>query len=891
MKWIVVWMAVCWLPLATIAQTKTLSGQLLNSKSQPIPQATVVWKRTGGLVLQYAISNEQGRFQISFTDTLSLSGTVLEITHLSYKHRQLLLLPGQSDYRIILEESATLLPEVNVKSRPAAIVKGDTTSFNVRSFAREDDRSIGDVIGRMPGLSVDEKGTIYYNGQPVSNLYIHGDDLMDGRYGMATKAINKELIQSVEVIQHHQPIKALEGKKPSDAVALNLVLKDENSLALSGQAMVGGGLPAQYDATGNTIVLSKRIKLLNSLKANNSGTDYADELAQLGSTTPPPNSSNPPGQLLYTGTVGNPNLPKRNYYFNRSAIINLNNLINNRKGLQLRSNIQGFIDRQSLQYHNDTKQYLADDTVYYRESQDAIRKPFALQTAFTVTANKSSYYFSNRLRANISGEQQSSQLSINNSSLGLDLRLRQYELNNFLHYIPGLKNGNNLELQWLVSYSTNPQRLMADTGLHPAILHKDIPYTATRQEVSVPAFQQQLSLTYMIRKGSILQRYEAGLLTERQQLQSTLALGETNDSFQPYPGDAGNDLRWQRDRAHVTGHYTYSKDKIQIGLSLPLIWQSIRYRQEDYNLQERLPRLFLNPSASINWKINLEDYLRLNYSYNNNMGNITGIYRGTLLTNYRSLQASDADLLETRTAGASLYYHYQRSIHLLSAHASLQYNKIIANAITASRIDNNIQRTILLPYENDQSAITANAGVSKYVFALKATFSLTAAFQQSRYNQFINDQWLPWRNRQLSVKAGIDTRLFNRVTLRYNSTAARSNNHQKNSLAGEKPITNTMSRLDQQGELGLSNGSKWLIILRARHLYSQQPGLTTVNYVFTDFNIRYKYTRWRTDFELDLINIANIKSYDLFRISTNLISATRYDIRGRMAMLRATFNL
>jgi hypothetical protein len=82
------------------------------------------------------------------------------------------------------------------------------------------------------------------------------------------------MIKNVEVIQHHQPIKMLQNKKPTDAVAINLVLKDENSLKLSGQAMVGAGLPEQYDAALNTMTFNKKFKMLNVLKANNSGIDY-----------------------------------------------------------------------------------------------------------------------------------------------------------------------------------------------------------------------------------------------------------------------------------------------------------------------------------------------------------------------------------------------------------------------------------------------------------------------------------------------------------------------------------------------------------------------------------------------------------------------------------------
>ncbi|WP_315817630.1 hypothetical protein [Paraflavitalea speifideaquila] len=77
----------------------------------------------------------------------------------------------------------------------------------------------------------------------------------------------------------------------------------------------------------------------------------------------------------------------------------------------------------------------------------------------------------------------------------------------------------------------------------------------------------------------------------------------------------------------------------------------------------------------------------------------------------------------------------------------------------------------------------------------------------------------------------------------------------------------------------------------ARHLHSRQPQVSTVSYLFMDLNLRYKHKAWRTDFEFDLTNIANVNTYELYRVSSNLFSADRYQIRGRMAVLRATFNL
>ncbi|WP_316795768.1 hypothetical protein [Pedobacter agri] len=47
---------------------------------------------------------------------------------------------------------------------------------------------------------------------------------------------------------------------------------------------------------------------------------------------------------------------------------------------------------------------------------------------------------------------------------------------------------------------------------------------------------------------------------------------------------------------------------------------------------------------------------------------------------------------------------------------------------------------------------------------------------------------------------------------------------------------------------------------------------------------------WKIDIELDFINVANIKTYEVFRTTSNQFYQSRYEIRVRTGMLKATFN-
>lgn len=883
-----------WLQTPLLAQVKQLTGLLKGPGGKPLPQASVSLRNKQGLIVQYAISNDKGSFQLSLPDTANLTSLSLEVSHLGYKRLLTPLQKGKYAYELQLEEQAVLLPEVQVKNRPVISNKGDTVSYNVRSFAQEEDRSIGDVLRRMPGIEVGDDGKIYYNGQQVSNLYIHGDDLMAGRYGLAPKVINKELIQSVDVIRNHQPVKVLQDKTTSDAVAVNLVLKDENSLALTGQAMLAGGWPKLYDAALNTIILNKSLKMINAAKSNNSGVDYQSDYEQLGSDAFSSSGGGaPPPNLLSGGTVPNPDLPRRNYYFNRSGLINLNHLVNNKKGVQFRTNVQGFSDRQTFDYSSTVEQYLAGDTIIYREKQDALRKPWFINGAFTVMANTNKYYIRNKTDVQLKGDYNSSQLQSNTLNFGQQLRSRQQTFSNDFDFKPFSKSRNMLDIHLYTSYATNPQRLFVDQGLHSEILNDSLPYAAIVQQARIPAWYNEASLGYIIPSNTrwITQEYKLGFSSEQQTLISGLELVQDNGSINSYEGDVGNDLRWRCNVLQASAKYSLNKGRFNASIFVPFTWQGIRYRQPEYALDTRDRQFFINPTGWVKYRINVEDHLQFNYRYNNNMGNISGVYRGAILTNYRSLLANDAGLQERSMANASLSYSFQRAIIMLFINAGIAYTKTTVNSLYASIVTDNIQRSILLPYENDQSSFSANAGISKYIFALKSTVSVKGTFSKGRYNQFINDQFLPYDNNTTSLQVTIESKPFGMFSLRYNGGSGWSNSRRRDLVTAAKTISNRMNRIDQNIVFGIMPLRSVFMNFTARHLHSRQPQVSIVSYLFMDLNLRYKHKPWRTDFEFDLTNIGNVNTYELYRVSSNIFSANRYQIRGRMAVLRATFNL
>ena len=124
----------------------------------------------------------------------------------------------------MLQEKATEIKEVKLKTK-LITKRGDTISYDLKSFESKADRSLADVLKKIPGIEVNKDGSILYQGEPINKFYVNGKDLMEGSYGLINNSLPKDAVQKVEVLENHQPVKILQDKLSSENAAINVQLK------------------------------------------------------------------------------------------------------------------------------------------------------------------------------------------------------------------------------------------------------------------------------------------------------------------------------------------------------------------------------------------------------------------------------------------------------------------------------------------------------------------------------------------------------------------------------------------------------------------------------------------------------------------------------------------
>lgn len=188
-------------------------------------------------------------------------------------------LPIDSDFsEVLLGRKVTRLKDVIVEA-PDIYAKGDTLVFNVEKYASAKDNAIIDVIKRLPGIKVEEDGTIKYQGKPINKFYLDGNDFIGGQYGLATNNISHKEVKSVEVMENHQPVKALEGIEFPEEAGINLKLKEDARGRWVGVAQAAAGIePFLYNASVFTMRMAPKIQNMFTLKGDNTGWNPANEI-------------------------------------------------------------------------------------------------------------------------------------------------------------------------------------------------------------------------------------------------------------------------------------------------------------------------------------------------------------------------------------------------------------------------------------------------------------------------------------------------------------------------------------------------------------------------------------------------------------------------------------
>ncbi len=850
---------------------KEIRGHVINRNThQPVENVMVTAHSTRSKsILAYTVTLADGTFTLksaNFPDTIDI--TVNSMTIKSQTKR----VQSNMDFvEFSVKEETVTLKEVKVNA-PKIRQKGDTINYMVSSFTNETDRSIGDVLKRLPGIQVLSSGKILYQNKPISKLYIEDLDLLQGKYGIATNNIEASKVASVQVLENHQPLKILKNAELPETAAINLKLKKSGLGAFFLTAQLGTGLPVVL--LNNEVVSMRFTRSQQNLlmyKGDNTGRDIVKEMASFYHA--PSNSD------LQFFNLEKPSLPRINeqhYLFNDAHIASLNDLRTLKKDYILTTNLNFLHDRQKRNtiYRRDIL-LNSQEPVRIDEEMRARLMKRELNGTLTLERNQDDFYLNNRLDFFSKWNMESSDISADMPILQKQ-RMPSARIENTFRHLQK-KDGRTKRFNSNISYTTQQHTL----NVFPVLFKNlNVLDSTAQQNLSFKQFESDFyyqEYRKLNRKWDL--NYQAGVFFNHYSLASEMY----HDKKTPITVDSlTNKLR--RNEYGINGtlmlFYRYSSN-FKLGFQTPVRLMNLDRHDWIRDTQQNRWYLFVHPKMYFDYTRKRYGF-RLNMSHTKNISTIREDMLGYILSSYRSMNRNDAVVSENRMTTADLLVTYKNPFTTLFASANLSYSFTKRNTLYDIVYTGMLNTTTNIHHPNTAHTCNAKTSLGKEIPALRSTVKLTGNYSHNQsvalYQGLISD----YRLETFSLSPNIQTDL-NFIIFKYNA----SYRYNKNKINNERKAS--IHYLKQEFSASVIPTKGLLFHLSFNHYHNSRITSSARSMWFGNIGVRYKHKR--AEWRLDWTNIFNTKQFVAYSYNDVSSYYSAYKLRPSEILLKVRFTV
>ena len=883
---------------------KTISGVITDTDGKALASASVTIEEPGkNAILAYGISNAKGEYKVSFTS--SESNLDLKIKAFNQKPITTSIKNEDQKQNFSMDSQATEIQEVRLKTK-LITKKGDTISYDLKSFENKNDRTLADVLKKIPGIEVNKDGTVLYQGEAINKFYVNGKDLMEGGYGTVNNSLPKDAVSKVEVLENHQPVNILRDKVPSEQAAINIKLK--KSVTMTGRGEIGAGFsPLLWNVKLTPMFFGQKNQWVVNYKANNNGESVENEgnLLAFGSRWEGRRSQAAQKSWTNVETAGIPNIGEKRYLLNNVHFFSANLLTSpfKNKEWELKANASytnNSIKREDLQtkVYEPGSQAVNQGGTFISSTNNRFFDNVAKgELIFTKNAKKGFFKntttwnsFWNTDRADVdnnlpplkddptatpihkfANESLESPSNMFQNSLSTIIPWKD-KLVNFMSYIKYQKDKQTLKV--------NPGSYMDNFGF--GNFNSITQYTNSKtMEINHSA---SVGLSY--RKWTFTPEF--GLNLNFNNLSSAIT-GETNGSNMYLGQDYQNDVDWNEVQPYTQVGVNYKSQNLSLNVTLPMNFYGITYKD---NLRQKYldksktvfePNMF----ASLDFASFFKLWAFANQSYD--FGNFGFLYGGKMLTNPTSLQVRFSDKIEmpeylTRSAGSRL--EYRNPLNNLFFNVRYNYSTNKRNLIESYTTNGFISELMLQSLENTIKSQTEGAEIGKYFPKFKTNLSVSGNNTDSNSFSYFNSDLRESSNSRQTMGVKFNNTYFSWLSVDYNISLNWSKNTNKsdNTVFTSSGWNHNLAAYIYPSD-NHTFGFNW------DDLSTSASGNHFRN-TFFDLSYQYTWVKKKIDFEFKWLNIANRKVYETVNIDVlqQLVTTNQMYIRPSQFMFTVKFN-
>ena len=284
--------------LTLFGQSYSIEGYITDQQTEPLPSATVVvLSQIDSTMAGFALSTNDGRFIIR---NIEKGVYLLQVSYLGYEqYSEQKSVTGANKKvdvkNIQLSLASNQIEEIVVKGETIPIeVKKDTIVYNANAFKTQPNDVVEDLLRQMPGIEVEEDGTIVAQGEEVQKVTVDGKDFFGNDPSIATKNLPAKAIDKVEFFDQKSDRAEFTGVDDGERTkTMNLELKEDYKKGFFGNVEVGAGYEhgeeeTRFKLRGNVNRFSKKSQLsiignLNNINEQGFSTkEYYSFMSSIG---------------------------------------------------------------------------------------------------------------------------------------------------------------------------------------------------------------------------------------------------------------------------------------------------------------------------------------------------------------------------------------------------------------------------------------------------------------------------------------------------------------------------------------------------------------------------------------------------------------------------------
>ncbi len=821
-----------------------VQGTIMDAeKDIPLSNVQVTIKQDK-VILQYTYSDEQGHFKIKGE---SRADNILTFSLIGYKPVEIKMTEIQDRILVKLYPQSIVINEVVIKA-PKIRGQGDTVTYFVNQFSSDRDKTIGDVLRKMPGINVDTKGKITYNGKEINKFYIEGQDLLEGKYGIATNGIPQQEVGTVEVYEDHQPIKALEGLFFSDQAAINIKLKEGAKAHWITTLDLESGLPLPlWEIKSFTMLIKKNQQNISILKSNNRGHDLSHECETV-TTRGFFNQDDyyNQSQDIDVALPSTPSLSPERTLDNRSHLFSTNQLWGLKNNYQLKGQINYLNDETKSEATSKTIYYLPDGSYILSETENGKSYQNMLTTNLTLIGNKDKFYLRNTLNTEWKWHRIDLMTQNDKNLIQEKAYMPSHKVSNNFNLVKRLRS-QSISFSSFILWQSTPNTLDIFTDEK----EKQI------QSVSTFFLFNNNHAIYSFTLGKFILSLNGGINFLLRQMDSN----QQNNHI-PVEGDLlYNDIQTNYIRSYLNPKIELNKRFLILTIQCPVSYYHYIYKKEKQ--RQTMNYGIYSPSLKVQWNLTPDLKWTILGGILQDKPDEFLWYNGWIVQNYRTIRQGYMTTQKKNGKMMNMDISYKNLSLLLFANAkiSLQWNneKYIESQ---NFINKNLIVRSIIPEKHLSRQQLLQGEVSKGIDFIDGSASLQGIYYTQFNRMYQDESLMPFDTQLFSLFGKLNGKLGDKVDWNYSiSYSSASLNVNKNNLFSSKKVSNKVG-------LSWSPFSKISFQANGEFYRNEIANDEFKNIFFVDAAVVYRINK-KYEISLDANNLLNNRIYD-YTITSNL---------------------